>query len=141
MKFFQFLLVLFFSHSVFGYRSPPEKVESVVINNIEYGSDGSVLQAKDLKTKKVLWTKSVYKIRYIEGLERDIQLVYIKSITLSKDKKYLLIVNEREDNYHLDLKTKEVFHITRFKDDLEKDLKKVKELRKAEEKERKQRKQ
>ncbi|WP_339886895.1 hypothetical protein [uncultured Flavobacterium sp.] len=90
-------------------RSVPKKVLPIVIENVKYSSTMNEIIATDTLTKALLWKKEIYKITYDEKLERDIQDVFIDSIS-SKDN-LLIIRNEDNDVYSLNLETKEIIKL------------------------------
>jgi hypothetical protein len=57
-----------------------------------------------------VWNVRIYKVHYDVFLERDVQAVYISHIELRKDA--LLILNEDDRHYILDLKTRNVTSLT-----------------------------
>ncbi len=122
MKYLSIILLLCLTQGVFAKRLAPAEVESVTYDGVVYSvlkwgkvkgldQNGGYLIAKDKKTKKVLWQKRIYKIKYSKQLETDIQDIFITKLSLSDDKKDLVINNERGETYHLNLKTKEVIHV------------------------------
>ncbi len=119
------LIVLFailFAPSIFAKRSAPDPVAPIEHNGVIYSvehwgktkdsnQNGGLIIATDSKTNKVLWQKLIYKIEYDNNLEGDVQDVFITKLTLSEDKKFLIIINEKKETYQLNLETKEVLHI------------------------------
>src|SRR5687767_9073211 len=108
-------------------RAAPEQVPSVEHNGIRYTADGVVVSQKtvggwrvvtrrtiatgfieaiDTKTNKRLWKLRVYKTRYDPRLEKDVQDVFITSLEISGNA--LLVVNERDERYEVDLKSRKV---------------------------------
>ena len=90
-------------------RSAPPKVDPVIVDGIEYTAPwdmmGSVV-ATDIGTGCQLWWRQIYAVKYIPGLEPDVQWVYISS--LKADDGVLRIENEDGNKYELDLNTLEV---------------------------------
>jgi hypothetical protein len=87
-------------------RATPKEVPPVVVGNIEYSASMNEVIAKDTLTKDQLWIKEIYPIKFNKRLERDVQEVYIDS--LSYHDSTLLIRNENSHYYSLDLYTREV---------------------------------
>lgn len=96
-------------------RKAPSEVKSIVYKGIEYsaptfkkGFDSTMgmVFATEKATGKELWNKKVYEVKIDENLERDVQTVYIKS--MKRKGNFLIIENEREKTYKLNLKTQEV---------------------------------
>jgi hypothetical protein len=108
---FELILLLLFitSTNVFAKRMPPPEVSPVIYHGVIYSakySTGGVIEAKDAKSKKQLWTKQIYHIHYISDLETDIQDVYIKAMKIKNGN--LLITDEKDVQYLLNLKTRKV---------------------------------
>lgn len=104
----------------FAKRTTPAEVKPVVYEGIEYRApintyspDGKsfplkmgVVEAWDKATGKMVWEKKVYTADLDPGLERDVQDVYITKLEIADRK--LIVTNEHNDRYSIDLKTKEV---------------------------------
>lgn len=43
-----------------------------------------------------------------EKIERDVQDVFVRSLTLSEDKKHLIVKNERHEVYYVDLHSRKI---------------------------------
>jgi hypothetical protein len=97
-----------------GERDSPKGVEPVIYDGIKYVAVGmSSVQAWDVKTvenlselwdvAKPLWELKVYEVEYNTDLERDVQDVWITSLSIEDGK--LIVVNEKGDKYEVDLKT------------------------------------
>ena len=119
MKYLSLMVIFSLILTVNAKRLAPSSVKPVIHDGIEYSADrslkkkgydqkGGFLQAKNLKTKKILWVKAVYTIDYDHNLEIDVQDIYIASISVSKDKKHLVIIDERGRRFKLDFKTKKI---------------------------------
>jgi hypothetical protein len=104
-------------------RRAPKPVKAVEINKIRYeiagrlktrafGQDGGVITAIDTATGAELWTIAVYQTLYDPKEERDVQEVYITSMTPSGDQKSLIVENEAHKSYFVNLATQEVSEIT-----------------------------
>ncbi|MDB4321945.1 hypothetical protein N9943_02945, partial [Akkermansiaceae bacterium] len=70
-----------------------------------------VIEARDSKTKKLLWQVQIYKTKYDEALEKDVQDVFIKSLTLDKVHNLLIMSDEKSRVFVLNLITKRVTQI------------------------------
>jgi len=55
---------------------------------------------------ELVWRRQIYAVRFIVGLERDVQAVFIQTMALKGNT--LLITNERKSAYQLDLDSLEV---------------------------------
>ena len=100
------MLVLgMFQPAAWGKRSAPPEVAAVVVGDMEYkvaaGRPGCI-EARNTRGSETWW-RQIYVIAYEPGLEKDVQDVFIKEIKLVEGA--LRIVNERGDEYKLDLKT------------------------------------
>ena len=95
-------------------RGAPAEVLPVTVGNIEYSAphrNGThrkmgLLEARDLKSGKLIWSRQIYAVKYDPDLEGDVQDVFIKSITVEGNN--LIITNERNSKYQLDLHSLEV---------------------------------
>ena len=95
-------------------RGAPAEVLPVTVGNIEYSAphrNGThrkmgLLEARDLKSGKLIWSRQIYAVKYDPDLEGDAQDVFIKSITV--EGYHLIITNERNSKYQLDLNSLEV---------------------------------
>ena len=61
------------------------------------------IEARDLKSGKLIWSRQIYSVKYDPDLEGDVQDVYIKKIKVKGNS--LIITNERKSEYQLNLKT------------------------------------
>ena len=92
-------------------RIPAPVVEPVVHEGLRYtvpndkGTVGYVV-AWDVATGMQLWKKTIFRKCICPFLEHDVQWVFIKQMRL--DGQRLVVVNERDKTYGLDLKTRRV---------------------------------
>ena len=95
-------------------RGAPMEVLPVKVGNIEYSAphrNGThkqmgFIEARDLKSGKLIWSRQIYIVKYDPDLVGDVQDVFIKSITVESNN--LIITNERNSKYQLDLHSLEV---------------------------------
>lgn len=103
-------------------RLAPKKVELVVYNDIKYTSDKmNYVEAWDAQTGKKFWELKVYDVIYdqvhnVTGRdgqvyrrlksEKDFQEVWINSLRIEDGK--LIVTNERNEEYEVNLETKEI---------------------------------
>lgn len=90
-------------------RSPPAKVAPVKSGEVEYRvphDKMGCVEAWDIRSDQLIWRKQVYVVRFDLELERDVQDVFITSVEVQKGK--LLVKNERESAYHVELETLQV---------------------------------
>lgn len=81
-------------------------MNQVVVGSIEYSAPEKYMGyivARNIKTHSIIWKKRIYEIHYIKNLETDVQWTWIDSIKIKKE--ILLIRNEKEKYYSLNLKT------------------------------------
>lgn len=90
-------------------RSVPKEVQPILIENIKYSCSMNEIIATDTLSQNILWKKEIYKVIYDEKMERDVQDVYIDSISLKDN--LMIIRNENTEFYSLNIKTKEVIQI------------------------------
>ena len=95
-------------------RGVPAEVLPVTVGNIEYSAphrNGThkqmgFIEARDSRSGKLIWSRQIYAVKYDPDLEGDVQDVFIKRITVEGN--YLIITNERNSKYQLDLHSLEV---------------------------------
>ncbi|MDD5432826.1 MAG: hypothetical protein PHO70_07605 [Candidatus Omnitrophica bacterium] len=119
MKIIQIILVITFAifSSVFADRPMPKDVSPIIHDEIKYVvshwdtsgnrfQNGGYIEAWDNKTNKLLWVLKIYTIEYDNKIERDVQDIFITKVEVKDGK--LIILNEANDEFTLDLKTKEI---------------------------------
>jgi hypothetical protein len=95
-------------------RGAPAEVLPLTVGNIEYSAPHrnhthkqmGLIEALDLKSGKLIWSRQIYIVKYDPDLVGDVQDVFIKSITVESNN--LIITNERNSKYQLDLHSLEV---------------------------------
>jgi len=90
-------------------RGAPANVASVVIKGVEYSAPHDAMAfvvANALGSGKELWRVRIYEVRVNPELERDVQDVFITS--LAEKDGALLITNEHDEKFTLDLQTRKV---------------------------------
>ncbi|HWB60180.1 MAG TPA: hypothetical protein VG733_11855 [Chthoniobacteraceae bacterium] len=97
-------------------RGEPAKVEPVVYEGVRYSAPNDdnlrgYLVAVDVATGKKLYEIDVYKTMVMDGLEADVQWVFIKNLEIKGDK--LIVTDEKDRQYSVDLKTRTVRKIMR----------------------------
>ena len=113
-KFFLIFSLLVATLLAEAKRGVPAEVLSVTVGNIEYSAPHrnrthkqmGFIEARDLKSGKLIWNRQIYVVKYDLELEGDVQDVFIKRITVEGN--YLIITNERNSKYQLDLNNLEV---------------------------------
>jgi hypothetical protein len=110
--------------SVFAKRSAPIEVPSVAVGQVMVSAPhfaqidgvpirGGVLEARDSRTGKVVWSVQVYKTKYDSKLETDVQDVFIKTLSHDAIHELLILSDERGRVFVVDLKTHKVTPIVR----------------------------
>lgn len=95
-------------------RLAPKKVPPATHRGIRYevppfgmsgdrGQNGGYVQARAAEDNRLLWERLVYRIHYDPALERDVQDVFITSISVSEDGHRLLVENDKGERYEMDL--------------------------------------
>jgi len=90
-------------------RAAPQKITPVIHEGVRYEAPidqmGFVV-AFDNATGKKLWEKRIYKVWFKFWLEKDVQTIYITEMKIENQR--MMIRNEKDEVYSLDLKTKNV---------------------------------
>ncbi|MCX7010509.1 MAG: hypothetical protein NTY53_25245 [Kiritimatiellaeota bacterium] len=97
-------------------RAAPAGVAPVVHEGLEYRAPQEkqgVVEAWEQATGKLLWEQQVYAVKRNPQLEQDVQDVFITKLELAAGK--LLITNEKQARYALDLKTRKVTQLAKPK--------------------------
>ena len=101
-----------------GDRNAPPSVPSVLRNGVrfeqnlnaseaEFGQVGGILNARDAKTKAVLWSLKIYENKRRPGLEGDVQDVFFRSMTFDP-KGRLIIENENGERFAVNVDERKV---------------------------------
>ena len=113
-KFYLISSLLLATLLVQAKRGAPSEVLPVTVGNIEYSAphrNGThkqmgFIEARAPKSGELIWSRQIYAVKYDPDLEGDVQDVFIKSITVEGNS--LIITNERNSKYQLDLNSLEV---------------------------------
>ncbi len=100
-------------------RVGPDEVEPIVLDGVRYEvihwgkergleQNGGYIAAVDIENNRELWVVKIYSITYLPGLETDVQDNFIRAMTLSEDKASLMIEDENNHQFVLDLKSRQV---------------------------------
>ena len=113
MKFiYLFILFSIVQFGIHAKRVAPKKVQSITYNNIEYSVDhsniGSVLITD--KNSNTIKNIKIYTIEYNNDLEKDVQDIFIINLKISNN--FLLITNERNKVYRMDLSTYQITQVS-----------------------------
>jgi len=99
-------------------RIPAPAVEPIVYQGVRYtvpndkGTKGYVV-ASDAGTGQQLWKKTIFRKWICPCLEHDVQWVFIKRMGLNAGR--LILVDERDRRYSLDLRTRSVKRLKALK--------------------------
>jgi hypothetical protein len=99
------VVVMFILPGASSYkRRAPAKVPPVRIASVEYRAPNRVesqgiVEAWDVNTGRLLWTKRVYRVFFIPFVEGDTQWVFIKTLEIGPDPETLVVVNESGRKY------------------------------------------
>jgi outer membrane protein assembly factor BamB len=91
------------SHS----ESAPQIVYNDVVYIAPYSRDG-VVEARDNKTKKLIWEKRLYHVVILPSLEADVQWIYATGMYVDAKVSRLIVRNGKGTIYSLDLATRQV---------------------------------
>lgn len=113
---------LIFAVAIEAGRMAPMEVDPVIYNGVMYMSNknihqkenwlgnpigaGYYVEAWDVETGKMIWELEVYDVKYIPRLEGDVQDKFITYLAIEDGK--LIVVNECDDEYEVNLETKAV---------------------------------
>lgn len=113
--------VLLLVSSVMAKRTAPERVPAITTDKAVFSvphfpkngsnQNGGVVEAHHPDTKKLLWRIQVYKTNYDRALEKDIQDVFIKSLSFDKHHNLLILSDEKSRVFVLNLTTRKVTQI------------------------------
>ena len=95
------------SSPISAKRPAPKPVLPVVVNSVEYSAPPKTMGfviATDTRSRKGLWRERIYVVRFNPLLERDVQDVFIASLSIERGK--LIVINERGNSYAVDLATR-----------------------------------
>jgi hypothetical protein len=119
--FYATALMFIFASNLMAKSAAPKEVPAIATEQAVFSvphfpegeriQNGGVVEARDPKTKKLLWQVQIYKTRYDEALEQDVQDIFIKSLTLDKVHNLLVMSDENSRVYVLNLATKKVTQI------------------------------
>lgn len=97
---------MFLGNSPLALRMEPPKIETVIYKNIRIVAENSspdtmsLVEAFDINTDKLLWSKEIYKVKMNPSIEADVQWVFIEELRIEDDR--LIVINERQQIFILD---------------------------------------
>lgn len=90
-------------------RAAPKVVQPLIRDNVRYevqldeearfGQSGGVLSATNVATGKEYWAVRVFEQHYDPTFERDVQEVFIRSISWDQAQNRILVIDERQRRY------------------------------------------
>lgn len=97
-------------------RAAPKEVDPVIHKGIRYVAAHFKMEGKefghgyieawDIASNRKLWDLRIYEEKYDPYIERDVQDVFITSLTIKDD--HLVVTNERGEVYEVDLRTRKI---------------------------------
>jgi outer membrane protein assembly factor BamB len=102
-------VVAFITGPANAKRTVPHAVEPLTVHGVSYSAPATAMGfvvASDALSGRELWRQRIYRISVNPSLERDVQDVFITSLTLRGGS--LVIANEHGERYALDLSTRKV---------------------------------
>jgi hypothetical protein len=107
-----FILSSIVQFSIHAKRIAPKKVESISYKNIEYSVNHSDIGSILIIDKNSNTTRNIkiYNIEYDKDLEKDVQDIFIKNLKISNN--YLLITNESNKVFRMDLSTYQITQVS-----------------------------
>lgn len=90
-------------------RAAPEEVPAITTDKAVFSvphfpmrkrtQNGGFVEAHHPETKKLLWRIQIYKINYDQALEKDVQDVFIKTLSFDKNHNLLIISDENWSSF------------------------------------------
>ena len=113
--------VFLLTTSAMAKRNAPEKVSAIQTSEAVFSvphfakddraQNGGFIEAHHPKTKQLLWRIRIYKTDYNPALEKDVQDVFITSLSFDKVHNLLIMADEKSRVFILNLTTKKVSQI------------------------------
>ena len=108
------LLAAMIASEAWAKRAAPKPVTPVAHKGVQYvapnanGLEG-IIEARNEETGKKLWDVVIYTVKIDPSLEQDVQWVFITGLVVQDNT--LLVTNEKNEQYILDLKTRKVENV------------------------------
>jgi hypothetical protein len=116
-----FALIALLTVNVMAKRTAPEEVTPIRTEKAVFSvphfpqgerkQNGGVVEARDPQTNALLWQVPIFTTEYNAALEKDVQDVFIKSLSLDKVHNLLILSDEKSRVFVLNLSTKKVTRI------------------------------
>ena len=114
-------LILLLASGAMAKRTAPAQVPAITTDKAvfsvphtvmgEPAQSGGFVEAHDPKIEKLLWRIQIYKTVYDQGLELDVQDVFITTLSFDKSHNLLIMSDEKERVFVLNLATRKVTEI------------------------------
>ena len=110
------MLTAMIASDAWAKRGGPKPVAPVVRSGVKYvapngnGRTGRV-EARNEQTGEKLWDAVIYTVKIDPNIEEDVQWVFITGLAVRDNA--LLVTNEKNELFTLDLKTKKVAKVTK----------------------------
>jgi hypothetical protein len=114
-------LVLLLATGVMAKRTAPEEVPAIAtdmavfsvphFSKRERTQNGGFVEARNPSTKKLLWRIQIYKTVYNQAMEKDVQDVFIKTLSFDKTHNLLIMSDEKSRVFVLNVATRKVTQI------------------------------
>ena len=102
-------------------RVAPKEVAPLVVDGIRYvvphfgafrgrSQNGGYVDAEDAKTRKLIWSRMVYRVQYDVNREKDVQDVFITEMKVRGAR--LLVKTERSEEFEMELASGRVRALT-----------------------------
>lgn len=114
-------LILLLASGAMAKRTAPAQVPAITTDKAvfsvphtpmgERAQSGGFVEARNPKTKKLLWRIQIYKTLYDPGLELDVQNVFITTLSYDKIHNLLIMSDEKKRVFVLNLVTRKVTQI------------------------------
>jgi len=93
-------------------RVAPKEVAPLVVDGVRYKvphfgafrgrfQNGGYVDAEDAKTRKLIWSRMVYRVQYDVNREKDVQDVFISEIKVTGGR--LVVKTERSEEFEMEL--------------------------------------
>lgn len=106
-----------------GKRLAPKAAAPVVADGVRYtappfgafrgrSQNGGYVDAEDVRSGKLIWSRMIYRVQYEPNLEKDVQDVFITRIKVKRGR--LFVTTERAEEFEMDLRSGSVRARTRL---------------------------
>ncbi|MBN2652269.1 MAG: hypothetical protein JXR63_07795 [Spirochaetales bacterium] len=114
-KVFFVIFILLSFNSLSAKRAVPKEVQSIEYQGLRYVAiecgwevdirqNGGIIEIWDIEKNVLIKRKIIYRIRYNPFIERDVQDIFITKLDISEDGNFLIITDEKERIYYMNLR-------------------------------------